>query len=431
MITAAISSVIPAIRVAHRDVDSILRRTGRSMPQPGLRHPVRRVLIGGELAAAVVLVTAAGLLARSVWQLRHLDIGFDPNGVVAIEMGMPVEHIADSDRRTLLQQALDRIRLVPGVRSASGVSLRPLIGPVRLDSPYHLDGQSKEAAARNPYVNTETITPAYFETMRTRLLAGRMFNEFDREGSAPVVIVSRQFAERAWPNQDPLGKRLHVVALDRIEEKHIVWTVVGVVGDIRYRTLDSPGITIHAPAAQSPDRTNEFVVRADVLDATLLARLGQTIRSVNGNSTVRMEVMDDVLAALERPWRANLVLFGTFAFATAAIACLGLYSVVTYSVVSHQRDIGIRRALGASSGRIMGEVLYAAVPTIAGGLVGGMALAAGLTPLLRAVLFDVRPSDPMVFLMSLLVFAAVALLASTVPAFRATRIEPAVCLKAE
>jgi predicted permease len=432
MITAAVSSVIPAVRVAHRDVDSILRRTSQSMLQPGLRHPVRRALIGGELAAAVLLVTAAGLLARSVWQLRHLDIGFDANGVIAIEMGMPMEHMADGDRRLLLQQALDRILLVPGVRSASGVSLGPLNGPVGLDSPYELEGQAKQAAARNPYVNTETITPAYFDTMRTRLLAGRTFDRFDREGSAPVVIVSRQFAERAWPGQDPLGKRLHVVALDRTAtQKRTIWTVVGVVGDIRYRSLDSPGLTVYAPAAQSPDRANEFVVRADVLDATLLARLRQTIGAVNGNSTVRMEVMDDVLAALERPWRANLVLFGTFAFATAAIACLGLYSMVTYAVVSHQREIGIRRALGASSRRIMGEVLSAAGPTIAGGLVGGFALAAMLTPLLRAVLFDVRPSDPLVFLLSLLMFAAVALLASTVPAFRATRIDPAVCLKTE
>jgi len=431
MITAAISSVIPALRVAHGGVDSVLRRTGRTMLPPGLRHPVRRALIGGELAAAVVLVTAAGLLARSVWQLRILDIGFVTNGVIAIEMGMPVEHIADSDRRRLLQEALDRIVLVPGVRSASGVSLRPLNGPVGLDSPYDLEGQSKEAAARNPYVNTETITPAYFATMRTQLLAGRTFDEFDREGSAPVVIVSRQFAGRAWPNQNPLGKRLHVVALDPTAHERSIWTVVGVVADIRYRSLDSPGLTIYAPAAQSPDRANEFVVRADVVDATLLARLRQTIRTVNDNSTVRMDVMDDVVAALERPWRANLVLFGTFAFATAAIACLGLYSVVTYAVVSHQREIGIRRALGATSRRILAEVLYAAVPTIASGLVGGLALAAMLTPLLRAVLFDVRPSDPLVFLTSLLVFAAVALLASTVPAVRATRIDPAVCLKAE
>jgi MacB-like periplasmic core domain len=202
MITAAVSSVIPAVRVAHRDVDSILRRTSQSMLQPGLRHPVRRALIGGELAAAVVLVTAAGLLARSVWQLRHLDIGFDAHGVIAIEMGMPMEHMADSDRRLLLQQALDRILLVPGVRSASGVSLGPLNGPVGLDSPYDLEGQAKEAAARNPYINTETITPAYFDTMRTRVLAGRTFDRFDREGSAPVVIVSRQFAERGWPGQD-------------------------------------------------------------------------------------------------------------------------------------------------------------------------------------------------------------------------------------
>jgi putative ABC transport system permease protein len=429
---ALMSAAIPAAHVSSHDVESVLRRNGPALLQPGLRHPVRRVLIAGELAAAVALLTAAALLILSVWRLRHLDVGFEPSGLLAIEMGMPSEHIADADQRLLLQRGLDGISRIPGVRSASGVSLRPLLGPVGLDSPYDLEGQSLEAAAGNPYVNTETITPSYFQTMKTRLLAGRPFDDHDRAGSAPVLIVSAQFAAQAWPGQSPLGKRLHVVALDRTgSDAHTLWTVVGVADDIRYRSLEARGVTVYAPAAQSPDRSNHFVVRADVLDGRLIARIRETVRAVNDNSTVRLDLMDDVLAAMERPWHATLALFGLFALATAAIACLGLYGMVTHTVVAQQREIGVRLVLGANPGRLVREVLAESASTIAIGLAAGVALAATGTPLMRSVLFDVKPTDPLAFSAAPLLFGAVALLATAIPARRAATVDPAACLRAE
>ena len=432
ILTALTSAIVPAARFGSRDLDATLRRTGQTVLRPGLRHPVRRVLIGGELAAAVALLTAAGLLGRSVWQLRHLDLGFEPRGLLAIEMGMPVEHMSDADRQMLLERALEQISLVRGVREVSGVSLRPLRGPIGVDSPYDLEGQAPEAARDNPYVNTETVTPSYFRTMRTRLLAGRAFDTDDRNRRQPVVIVSRNFAERTWPGQSPLGKRLHVVALDRQEtDVRTMWTVVGVVDDIRYRSLDSRGLTVYSPAAQSPDRTNDLIARADVLDGALIARIRDIVRSINDNSTVRLDLMEDVLHAMEHPWRANLLLFGLFAFAATAIACLGLYGMVAQAVVAQQQEIGLRLVLGATSVRILREVLSASLPTVAAGVALGIACAAGVAPLMRSILFEVAPSDPIAFALAPCLFSAVALLASIVPAVRAAKTDPAVCLRAE
>jgi ABC-type antimicrobial peptide transport system permease subunit len=268
--------------------------------------------------------------------------------------------------------------------------------------------------------------------MRTRLLAGRAFDTDDRNRRQPVVIVSRNFAERTWPGQSPLGKRLHVVALDRQEtDVRTMWTVVGVVDDIRYRSLDLRGLTVYSPAAQSPDRTNDLIARADVLDGALIARIRDIVRSINDNSTVRLDLMEDVLHAMEHPWRANLLLFGLFAFAATAIACLGLYGMVAQAVVAQQKEIGLRLVLGATSVRILREVLSASLPTVAAGVALGIACAAGVAPLMRSILFQVAPSDPIAFALAPCLFSAVALLASIVPAVRAAKTDPAVCLRAE
>jgi predicted permease len=384
------------------------------------------------LTAAVVLLTAAGLLVRSIVQLRHVDIGFTRSGLLSIEMAMPSEHMADAERRALLARALREVTAMPGVVSAAGVSLRPLQGPIGLDSPYDVEGAPAESTATNPYVNTETITPSYFQTMETRLVTGRMFDDGDRAETVPVVIVSRQFAARAWPRQSALGQRLHIVALDPIESRRrVLWTVVGVVGDIRYRGLESPGLTVYAPLAQSPDRINEFMVRTRGGDAVLVSRIRERLRAVNGNSAIKMEAMDDVVALLEAPWRANLMLFSAFAVFTAVIACLGLHAMLAYAVLAQRREIGVRLVLGATPARIAIGVVAVGAQTVAAGSIAGAFAAAALTPLMRSILFEVAPLDPLTLAVVPLLFAAVALAACAVPAVRAARIEPAVCLRAE
>lgn len=432
LVTALVSSIAPARRVARSDLEPILRRTAQTIAGGGLQHPLRRALVAGELAAAFVLLTAAGLIVRSVVQLRHLDIEFNPSGLLAIEMSMPSEHMADAEARALLDRGLREVTQLPGVVSASSVSLHPLQGPIGLDSPYDIEGEPAEATAKNPYVNTETITPSYFRTMQTRLVAGRTFDDGDRARTSPVLIVSQRFAERAWPGQNVLGKRLHIVALDRIDPpSRTLWTVVGVVGDIRYRSLESPGLTVYAPVAQSPDRASEFMVRTVGADALVLPRIRERLRAINGNGVVTIEAMDDVLLSLEAPWRANLAIFGAFAVLTVIIACMGLYATLAYAVIVQRREIGVRLALGATPTRIALDIVAAGARTVAAGAIIGAAAAAGLTRLMTSILFDVAPSDPATWAAVALAFAAVAFAACAVPAVRAARTEPAICLRAE
>jgi len=432
VVTAFASSIVPAARLARGDLEPTLRRTSQAILESGLRHRVRRVLIAGELAAAVVLLSAAGLLLRSVVQLGHLEIGFKTSGLLGIEMAMPSEHMADGERRLFLDRALHEVTQLPGVESAGGISLRPLRGPIGLDSPYYLEGEPRDAAGTHPYVNTETITPSFFRTMQTHLLAGRPFADGDRAGTMPVLIVSQQFALRTWPGQNALGKRLHVVALDPIDRPiRTIWTVVGVVDDIRYRSLDSPGLTVYAPFAQSPDRVDDFMVRTGRPDAVLVSRIRERLRALNGHGVVKIDVMDDVLASMEAPWRANLALFGAFAVLTVGIACLGLYGMLAYAVVMQRREIGVRLVLGATRARIAREIIATGARTVVPGAIIGAALAAVLTPLMRSILFEVAPSDPLTLAVAPVAFAAVALIACTVPAVRAARTDPAMCLRAE
>jgi putative ABC transport system permease protein len=432
LVTALVSAIGPARRIARSDLEPILRRTGQAIAGGGLQHPLRRALVAGELAAALVLLTAAGLLVRSVLQLRHLDIGFNPAGLLAIEMSMPSEHITDVEARTLLDRGLHEIAQLPDVVAASAVSLHPLQGPIGLDSPYDTEGESAEVAAKNPYVNTETITPSYFRTMQTRLVAGRTFDDGDRARTNPVLIVSQRFAERTWPGQHVLGKRLHIVALERMgEPSRTLWTVVGVVGDIRYRSLESPGLTVYAPVTQSPDRASEFVVRTVGGDALVVSRIRERLRAINGNGVVKIEAMDDVVLSLEAPWRANLAIFGAFAVLTVIIACMGLYAMLAYAVIVQRREIGVRLVLGATPTRIAVDIAAVGARTVAAGTIIGAAAAAGLTPLMASILFEVAPSDPFAWAAATIAFAAVAFAACAVPAVRAARTEPAVCLRAE
>jgi putative ABC transport system permease protein len=429
--TLCATSIVPAIRIGG-DVEAVLKRSGRAVVTSALRDGARRVLIGGELAAAVVMLIAAGLLLRSVERLRHLDLGFNVSGLVAVEMSMPSEHMTDSARRRLLDRGLEEVRRIRGVRSASGVSLRPLRGPIGVDSPYQLEGEDEATAGRNPYVNTETITPSYFQTMQTRLLAGRLFDDADRTGTMPVAIVSRAFADRAWPGTSAIGKRLRVSWLDPIDPPaRITWTVVGVVDDIRYRSLQARGLTIYAPFAQSPDRVNDFVVRTERLDGAAVARIHERLRALNDNHPVRIDVMADVLAAMEAPWRTNLAVLAVFATVTVAIACVGLYAMLAYAVTVRRREIGVRLVLGATPARVAYETIIDGARPIAAGVGAGVVIAVALTPLMRAILFDVAPADLLTLTAAPLLFVVVALAAAALPAHGAARTDPAISLRAE
>jgi len=432
VLAALISSLAPALSLTKQNLEHVLRRDAATLIGAGHRAPMRRLLIAGELAAAVLLLTAAGLLARSVGRLGRLDLGFQPSHLLSVTIAMPPESIPDSEARVLLTHALERLSALPGVLSTAGASLRPLQGPIGLDSRFRREGQTAADGEKKPYVNVETITPGYFTTMSGRIVDGRSFTDADRATTTPVLIVSEAFARLAWPGERAVGKRLQVAAQDRGPGARPVFrSIVGVAADMRYRALEAPTPTIYAPFAQSPDRIGDFMVRAAVEPAALAPAIRRGMSALNGNGLVTIADMDDVVSRLETPWRSNFSLFVLFAGLTVALAAAGLYALLAWSVAGQAREIGVRLVLGATPARIAGGVVADAARIIGAGAAAGVAAAAIATQLIRSLLFDVSPMDPVALCAAPAVLAAVALAAAALPALRASRTEPSVCLRRE
>ena len=430
LLAALLSSLAPALALTRRDLEQVLRQNAATVVRPGHRAPVRRLLIAGELAAAVLLLTAAGLLARSVGQLGRLDLGFQRSHLLSVSFAMPSGSPGELEIRNLLARALDDLSTVPGVISAAGVSLRPLRGPIGLDSRFRTERQTPAEGGRNPYVNVETITPGYFTTMGGRIVEGRAFTDADRATTMPVLIVSAAFARLAWPGEPAVGKRLQVSAQDREPGAPPVFrTIVGVAADMRYRSLEAATPTIYAPFPQSPDRIGDFMIRTGVDPAALAPAIRQRTRALNGNGSVTIDVMDDVVSRLETPWRSNFSLFVLFAGLTVVLAAAGLYALLAWSVTGQAREIGIRMVLGATPSRIATAVVADSARMIAGGAAAGLAAAALATRLMRSLLFDISPLDPLALCAAPLLLAIVALAATALPAVRASRTEPSVCLR--
>jgi predicted permease len=430
LLAALLSAVAPALALTHRELEQVLRRNASTVVRPSHRAPIRRLLIAGELAAAVLLLTAAGLLARSVGQLGRLDLGFQPSHLLSVRFAMPPGPIGDLETRLLLTRALDDLSTVPGVVSAAGVSLRPLQGPIGLDSRFRTERQTPAEGGRNPYVNVETITSGYFTTIGGQIIEGRSFTDADRSTTMPVLIVSAAFARLAWPGEPAIGKRLQVAAQDREPGAEPVFrTIVGVAADMRYRGLEAPTPTIYAPFAQSPDRIGDFMIRAGVEPAALAPAIRQRARALNGNGSVTIDVMDDVVSRLETPWRSNFSLFVLFAGLTVVLAAAGLYALLAWSVTGQTREIGVRLVLGATPARIAAAVVADGARMIAGGAAAGLAAAALATRLMESLLFDVSPLDPVALCAAPALLAIVALAATVLPAVRASRTEPSVCLR--
>jgi putative ABC transport system permease protein len=430
LLAALTSSIVPALALTRQELEAALRRGATAVVRAGHRAPLRRLLIAGELAAAVLLLTAAGLLARSVGQLGRLDFGFEPRHLMSVKFALPPGSISEPGARVLLTRALDELSTVPGVLSVAGVSLGPLQGPIGLDSRFRTERQTPAEGGHNPYVNVETITPNYFRTMGGRIVEGRSFSDADRATTMSVLIVSEGFARLAWPGEQAVGKRLQVDAQDRGPDAQPVFrTIVGVAADMRYRALEAPTPTIYAPFAQSPDRIGDFMIRTSVEPATLTSVIRQRMMVQNRNGSVPIDAMTDVVTRLETPWRSNFSLFVLFAGLTVALAAVGLYALMAWSVAGQAREIGVRLVLGATPGRIATAVVADGARMIVGGAIAGVAAAVVATRLMRSLLFDVSPLDPIALFIAPVLLAIVALAATALPAMRASRTDPSVCLR--
>jgi putative ABC transport system permease protein len=431
-LVTAMCALLPLVTLRRSRLEQALRDGGRTATGSRTDRRTRRLLVIAEMAIAVVILTCAALVYRSVALLTRLDLGFSADRLVAVEVQAPAEQVADKRKaHGFYTRVLDVLGALPSVESVAGVAGRPLKGPVGLDSSWQREGQAVDEAKRNPWANLETVTPGYFETMGIPLLEGRTFNDDDRMDTAPVAVVGETFARRTWPGASAIGKRFRGHGFDERRAVPPWWTVVGVVADVRYRDLRSPSLDVYVPYDQGEFSIGDIVVRTRGSAHAAIAAIHAQLRSVNPDGAIRIAGMRDEIARELAPWRANLMFFAFFAALTAFIAIVGLYGLLASVVAEQTHEFGVRLALGATAGHVVSHVLAAAGRTALVGAGIGVVATAAAGRAMQAMLFGVSPVDAIALTIAPAMILAVAIAASVIPARRAARIDPILSLRAE
>jgi putative ABC transport system permease protein len=428
----AVCGLLPLATLRASTLEPLMRAGGRTATSTRQNRRSRHLVVAVEIAIAVVILTGASLLYRSVQRLTRLDVGFHADRLLAIEVNPPPS-LQAGDRSAVHRfytRVIDAIRTVPTVESVAGVGVRPLKGRIGLDSSWQAEGQSVAAAKRNPYANLEMVTPAYFSTMGVRVVRGRPFTEDDRNGRAPVAIVGETFARRAWPGESAVGKRLRGHQFDEGGTPPW-WTVVGVAVDVRYRDLRSATLDVYVPYDQGEFDISDIVIRTRGSAAAAVPAIRARLRSIDADGLNQFAVMNDELAREQTPWRANLMFFAVFAALTVLIALVGLYGLLASVVAEQVRELAVRAALGASSRRIVAEVLAGAGRTALAGALLGVAAAVASARLVQTMLFEVSPFDARTLVVVPASLLLASLAACLVPALRAARADPIEALRAE
>jgi putative ABC transport system permease protein len=432
-LAAALAGLVPAMSLARADLVAHLRSGGRGTTGNAARQG-RRALVVAQVALAVTVVAAAGLLTRSLLRLQGVDMGLAADRLVLVRLALPQAKYADDARHLrLLEELVAELEAAPGISGATPVNAPPFAGTGGWDAPeFAAEGQSPEAAATNPSLNLEAIHPNYFQTLEVTLVRGRGFTQADRGGAPEVAVVSENVAAHAWPGEEPIGKRIKLGRLGSTEGWKGWRTVVGVARATRYRELAAPRATLYLPAEQFIVAADMFVLRAASPLSLVAGLTRERVRAVDPEVQVlSVAPFRDLLQGpLARP-RFNAFLIGVFGIAALLLAAIGLYAVMAASVRQRFKEIGVRMALGATAsdvrGLVLGEGLRLALMGAAIGLTGAWMV----TRLLRGLLYGVHPLDPASLLAAALLLVAVSGLASYLPARRAARVDPVSMLRAE
>jgi predicted permease len=428
LVAASLAGLAPALSSARVDITSQLRSGGRGATARTARYG-RRALVVAQVVLAVVVVTGAALLTRTVLRLQAVDMGFAADRLVFVVLDLPQARYADNARhRQFLDALVSRLEATPGVLGATPVNTGPFAGTAGWDAPsFTAEGQTVEEAAGNPSLNLESVHAGYFKTFGVTLVRGRGFTDHDRQGAPEVAVVSDDVAARVWPGKDPVGKRLKFGGPASTES----WrTVVGVAGVTRYRELARPRPTLYLPAEQFIVAASTLVVRTAEPVSRVAEIARQRLRDVDPDVQVLRlvsfaETLDKPLA---KP-RFNAFLIRAFGLAALLLATIGVYAVMAASVRQRHAEIGIRLALGATRSDVSRLVLAEGLSLAGLGAAIGLAAAVAATRLVRGLLYEVQPHDPVSLASAALLLVAVSALASYIPARRAMRLDVATVLR--
>jgi putative ABC transport system permease protein len=428
VLTGILFGLAPAVHMARADLNAALRDGGRGNSVGFQRNSLRSVLVMGEVALALVLLSGAGLLMRSFYRLESVDPGFDASDVLTFRTNLPgAKYKTDEQQLAFYERALARIRSLPGVSVAAAASIFPLSGNDYILS-FEQVGKPPKPPGLSDSAMYYSVTPGYFAAMRIRLKTGRYFAEGDRSPAQPVAIISESMARQYYPNENPLGQRLSVGMRGTKPAE-----IVGIVGDVHDYGLETKGSTaIYEPEAHITFSGMFFAVRTEGDPAALISGVRAAIREIDPELPLdAVGTVEDLVATSLSQRRFSVLLMAIFAGLALVLAMVGIYGVMAYSVTQATQEIGIRMALGARAGDVLRLVLGYGGVLMGVGLAIGIGAALGAGRLLESQLFEVRASDPVTYVIVGSVLLATGLLACLVPAWRAMRVDPLVALRNE
>ena len=428
LVVGILAGLAPALAAPAHDLAAALRAGGRGV-RGAAGQRGRRTLVAAQVALAVALVAAAGLLVRSLQKLQSADMGFAHDRLVLAELDVPTA-LQGERRRQFLEAVLARVTPVPGIDAATPVNSEPFAGDLGWDLPrFTAEGQSEAQVAANPSLNFEAVFPSYFSTLGVPIRRGRGFTPDDRKDAPRVAVVDDAMAARTWPGQDPIGRR---VKFGGLQSKNEWLSVVGVAATTRYRELRTPRPSLYVPAEQLMVTAPRLVIRTSAAPGFAAGVVREAVRAVDPSVRVlRVAPYTDFMRRPLASPRFNALVLLVFATSALLMSAVGLFGVMAASVRQRRPEIGVRLALGATSEAVLRMVLGEGLRLALFGALAGLALAAFAAGLLRGLLFEVQPLDPASLLGAAVVLVVAALAATWLPARYATRVAPVEVLRAE
>ena len=425
ILTGLLFGLAPALQLAKTSLATALREGGRGNSIGFRRSRLRSVLVVGEVALAMVLLSGAGLLMRSFYQLQSIDPGFDSHGVLTFRTDIPEASYKGNEKQaSFYSRALDRLRTLPGVSVAGATQILPLSGDNAFLT-FTLIGKPPIPPGNEHSASYNIITPGYLAALRIPVKRGRDFNDHDNASGPPVALISESMATRYYPNENPLGQRIDMGNGSKPAE------IVGVVGDIRNQQLTAKGRpAVYEPAAQLPSTDMYFTIRSEQAPASLITGVRTAMHELDPELPLDAIGTEDALVESSLSQRRYaMLLMAIFAGLALALAMVGIYGVISYAVTQATQEIGIRMALGARRVNVLLMVFRYAGALLTIGLAIGIAAALGTGRLLASQLFEVKPTDAATYSAVAAVLLATGLVACGIPALRATRVDPLIALR--
>jgi predicted permease len=430
--TGLLFGVMPALQISRSDLQSTLREGGRSGGGDRSGQRVRRVLVVAEVALALTLLVGAGLLVKSSARLSGVDPGFDPNDVLTFSLSLPeLEYPSDTAVNAFFDAVIPAIERLPGVRAAGATSVIPFGGNWSTGS-FNVEGYQPPAGANGPWGDIRIISPGFLQTLKVPVLAGHVFTDQEARSARDVAVVDEEFVRRFYKSPaDAIGKRIWRGSPTADDSTRYV-TIVGVVGHTKHEGLAAePRVQLYMPYEQHGGVNRmDIAVRTAGDPVRYVNAIRGAVRSVDKDEPIaNVRTMDDLIASSMGQRRLSMTLLGVFAGIALLLASVGIYGVMAYSVVQRTRELGLRMALGARQSDVLGLVLRQGMTLVLTGVVIGVICALAITRVMASQLYSVRPTDPLTFISVALLLAVIALVATLLPAWRATMVDPTVALR--